>query len=183
MVVATCRGRNTAASRLVPNVCKQIVYACRTMSGRPDMAGRIFTHIFSQIVYKLPEVVRPYRPSRQVATRCSLFVQNVCTKCLDLSGHTGRRGRSEQLVGQTVPQGHQGFCSGHVVPLLCCAVSWLVVTRTSRVSCTVLNGLAQAKIIKKSVILFWLTNMTIRKHVHGLEMQFFFSFLCRAFTS
>ena len=34
----------------------------------------------------------------QVATRCSLFVQNVCTKCLDLSGHTGRHGRSEQLV-------------------------------------------------------------------------------------
>ena len=130
-------------SRLVPNVCKQSVYACRTMSGRPDMAGRIFTHIFSQIVYKLPEVVRPYRPSRQVATRCSLFVQNVCTKCLDLSGHTGRRGRSEQLVGQTVPQAHQGFCSGHVVPLLCCAVA---ATRTSRMSCTVLNGLAQAKI-------------------------------------
>ena len=85
------------ASRQVPNVCKQIVYACRTMFGRPDMAGRIFTHL-SQTVYKLFEVVRPYRPSRQVATRCSLFVQNVCTKCLDLSGHTGRCGRSEQLV-------------------------------------------------------------------------------------
>ena len=43
-------------SRQVQNVCKQIVYACRTMSGRPDMAGRIFTHL-SHIVYKLPEVV------------------------------------------------------------------------------------------------------------------------------
>ena len=85
------------ASRQVLNVCKQIVYASRTMSGRPDMAGRILTHL-SQIVSKLPEVVRPYRPPRQVATRCSLFVQNVCTKCLDLSGHTCRCGRSEQLV-------------------------------------------------------------------------------------
>ena len=85
------------ASRQVPNVCKKIVYACRTMSGHPDMARRIFT-ILSQIVYKLPEVVRPFRPSRQVATRCGLFVQNVRTKCLDLSGHTGSRGRSEQLV-------------------------------------------------------------------------------------
>ena len=47
-------------SRQVRNVCKQIVYACQTMSGRPDKAGRIFTHL-SQIVYKLPEVVHPYR--------------------------------------------------------------------------------------------------------------------------
>ena len=67
------------------------------MSGRPNMPGRIFTNL-SQIVYKLPEVVRPHRPSRQVATRCSLFVQNMCTKCLDLTGHTGCHGRSEQLV-------------------------------------------------------------------------------------
>ena len=85
------------ASRQVPNVCKQIVYACRTVSGRPNMAGKVFTHV-NQSVYKLPEVVRSYRPSRQVATRCSIFVQNVCTKCLDLSGHTGRRSRSEQLA-------------------------------------------------------------------------------------
>ena len=36
----------------------------------------------------------------------------------------------------------------------------------------VLKGLAQAKIIKKSVILFWLLNMTIWcKHVHRLELQ------------
>ena len=82
------------ASRQVPNVCRQIVYTCRTMSGRPDMAWRIFTHL-NQIMYKFPEVIRPYQPSRQVATRYSLFVQNVCRKCLDLSGHTGRRGRSE----------------------------------------------------------------------------------------
>ena len=73
------------------------MYAYRTMSICPDMAGRIFTHL-SQIVYKLPEVVRPYRPSRQVATRCRLFVQNVCTKCLDLSSYAGRYGRAEQLV-------------------------------------------------------------------------------------
>ena len=40
-----------------------------------------------------------------------------------------------------------------------------------------LKGLAQAKIIKKSVILFWLLNMTIWcKHVHGLELQKFFNF-------
>ena len=38
-----------------------------------------------------------------------------------------------------------------------------------------LKGLAQAKIIKKSVILFWLLNMTIWcKHVHKLELQKFF---------
>ena len=48
------------ASTQFRNVCKQIVYACRTMSGRPDKAGRIFTHL-SQIVYKLLEVVRPSR--------------------------------------------------------------------------------------------------------------------------
>ena len=40
-----------------------------------------------------------------------------------------------------------------------------------------LKGLAQAKIIKKSVILFWLLNMTIWcKHVHRLELQKFFNF-------
>ena len=37
-----------------------------------------------------------------------------------------------------------------------------------------LKGLAQAKIIKKSVILFELLNMTIWcKHVHRLELHFF----------
>ena len=37
---------------------------------------------------------------------------------------------------------------------------------------TGLKGLAQAKIIKKSVILFRLLNMTIWcKHVHRLELQ------------
>ena len=41
----------------------------------------------------------------------------------------------------------------------------------------VLKGLAQAKIIEKSVILFWLLNMTIScKHVHRLELQTFFNF-------
>ena len=41
-----------------------------------------------------------------------------------------------------------------------------------------------AKIIKKSLILFWLLNMTIWcKHVHMLELQTFFYFLCCAFTS
>ena len=40
-----------------------------------------------------------------------------------------------------------------------------------------LKGLAQAEIIKKSVILFWLINMTIWcKHVHRLELQKFFNF-------
>ena len=40
-----------------------------------------------------------------------------------------------------------------------------------------LKGHAQAKIIKKSVILFWLINMTIWcKHVHRLELQKFFNF-------
>ena len=43
-----------------------------------------------------------------------------------------------------------------------------------------LKGLAQAKIIKKSVILFWLLNMTIWcKHVHRLELQKCFN-LCAA---
>ena len=37
-----------------------------------------------------------------------------------------------------------------------------------------LKGLAQAKIIKKSVILFWLFNMTIWcKHVHRQELKSF----------
>ena len=40
-----------------------------------------------------------------------------------------------------------------------------------------LKGHAQAKIIKKSVILFWLLNMTIWcKHVHRLELQKFLNF-------
>ena len=35
----------------------------------------------------------------------------------------------------------------------------------------------RSKIIKKSVILFWLLNMTILcKHVHRLELQKFFNF-------
>ena len=42
------------------------------------------------------------------------------------------------------------------------------------------KGLAQAKIIKKSVILFWHLNMTIWcKHVHRLEQQKFLIFLLR----
>ena len=42
---------------------------------------------------------------------------------------------------------------------------------------SLLKGLAQAKIIKKSLILFWLLNMTIWcKHVHRLELQKFFNF-------
>ena len=43
---------------------------------------------------------------------------------------------------------------------------------------TKLKGLAQqAKIIKKSMILFWLLNMTILcKHVHRLELQKFLNF-------
>ena len=40
-----------------------------------------------------------------------------------------------------------------------------------------LKGLAEAKISKKSVILFWLLNMTIScKHVHRLELQKFLNF-------
>ena len=42
---------------------------------------------------------------------------------------------------------------------------------------THLKGLAQAEIIKKSVIIFWLLNMTIWcKHVHRLELQIFYNF-------
>ena len=41
-------------------------------------------------------------------------------------------------------------------------------------------GHAQAKIIKKSMILFWLINMTIGcKHVHRLELQEFLIFVLR----
>ena len=44
----------------------------------------------------------------------------------------------------------------------------------------ILKGLAQTKIIKKSVILFWLLNMTIWcKHVHRLDLQKFLIFLLR----
>ena len=43
-----------------------------------------------------------------------------------------------------------------------------------------LKGLAQAKIIKKSVILFQVLNMTIWcKHVHRLELQIFIIFVLR----
>ena len=43
-----------------------------------------------------------------------------------------------------------------------------------------LKGLAQAKIIKKSVILFRVFNMTIWcKHVHRLELQIFIIFVLR----
>ena len=43
-----------------------------------------------------------------------------------------------------------------------------------------LKGLAQAKILKKSVILFWVLNMTIWcKHVQRLELQFFLFFVLR----
>ena len=103
------------------------------MSGRPNMAGRIFTHL-SQIVYKLPEVVRPYRSSRQVATRCSSFVRNVCTKCLNLSVHTGRLGRSEQLVATRRATGSSRFL---FQPCRAIVMSCRVATRTPRMSCTV----------------------------------------------
>ena len=50
-------------------------------------------------------------------------------------------------------------------------------------NCRTLKGLVQAKIIKKSVILFWLLNMTIlRKHVHRLEMQKFLLFFSAALS-
>ena len=43
-----------------------------------------------------------------------------------------------------------------------------------------LKGLAQAEIIKKSVILFRVLNMTIWcKHVHRLELQIFIFFVLR----
>ena len=43
-----------------------------------------------------------------------------------------------------------------------------------------LKGLAHAKIIKKSVILFRVPNMTIWcKHVHRLELQIFIIFVLR----
>ena len=43
-----------------------------------------------------------------------------------------------------------------------------------------LKGLAHAKIIKKSVILFRVLNMTIWcKHVHRLELQIFIIFVLR----
>ena len=41
----------------------------------------------------------------------------------------------------------------------------------------ILKATNQAKIFLKSVILFWLLNVTIScKHVHRLELQFFFIF-------
>ena len=45
------------------------------------------------------------------------------------------------------------------------------------VNITIFKGTGQAKIIKKSVILFWLLNMTIScRHVHRLELQKIFNF-------
>ena len=44
----------------------------------------------------------------------------------------------------------------------------------------ILKGLNHAKIVKKSVILFWLLNMTIWcKHVHRLELHKFLIFVPR----
>ena len=52
----------------------------------------------------------------------------------------------------------------------------VIVIKTS----DVLKGLAHAKIIKKSVILFRALNMTIWcKHVHRLELQIFIIFVLR----
>ena len=45
-----------------------------------------------------------------------------------------------------------------------------------------LKGHAHVKIIKRSVIFFWLLNMTIWcKHVHRLELQFFLIFVLRIY--
>ena len=60
------------------------------------------------------------------------------------------------------------FLSSHFIKIKLCG------TYTWQES---LKGLAQAKIIKKSLILLWLSNMTIwYKHVHRLELQKFFYF-------
>ena len=107
------------ASRQVLNVCKQIVYACQTMSGRPDMTGRIFTHL-SQIVCKLPEVVR-----QDVFYLYKMCAQNAWTGPAIPAVVAGQNNLSFN------------FCSSHVVPLLCRAVLRLVATCTSRMSCTV----------------------------------------------
>ena len=46
----------------------------------------------------------------------------------------------------------------------------------------ILKGLAQAKIIKKSVILFRVLNMTCTcKHVHRLELQIIIIFVLRTY--
>ena len=125
------------ASRQVPDVCKHIVYACRTMSGRPDMAGRIFTHLY-QIVYKFLDVVRQYRPSRQVAT-IIFYLYKMCAQNAWTCPAIPTVGAGQNnLSRQAVPQANQGFCSSHVVPLLCRVVSRIVATRTSRMSCTVI---------------------------------------------
>ena len=97
----------------VLNACKQIVYACRTMSGRPDMAGRIFTHL-SQIVYKLPEVVHD-RSRQDVVYLYNMCAQNAWTCPAIPAIAAGQNNLSQQAV----PQAHQGFCSSHVVPLVC----------------------------------------------------------------
>ena len=56
-------------------------------------------------------------------------------------------------------------------------VAWGFSSYPSIYTYRLLKGQAQAKIIKKSVILFWLLNMTIWcKHDHRLELQFFFIF-------
>ena len=52
--------------------------------------------------------------------------------------------------------------------------------KASIILTTTLKGLAHAKIIKKSVILFRVLNMTIWcKHVHRLELQIFIIFVLR----
>ena len=122
MVIATWRGRNSVQTS--PNVCKQIVYACQTMSGRPDMAGRIFTQL-SQIVYKLPEVVQPYRPSRQdVVYLYKMCAQNAWI-CPAISAVAAGK---NNLSRQAVPQAHKVSvpvmsCHYYVVP----RISWGIV--------------------------------------------------------
>ena len=46
-------------------------------------------------------------------------------------------------------------------------------------SYSILKGLAQAKILKKSVVLFWFLIWPYYKHVHRLELQFFLIFVPR----
>ena len=55
-----------------------------------------------------------------------------------------------------------------------------LVLKISSILFSLLKGLAQAEIIKKSVILFRVLNMTIWcKHVHRLELQIFIIFVLR----
>ena len=86
------------ASRQVPNVCKQIMYSCPAVPTWPEEYSHISTKLCTNPVYL-------YKMCAQNASTCPAIPAVAAGQ--------------NNLSRQAVPQAHQGFCSSHVVPLLC----------------------------------------------------------------